>query len=855
MSDTPIAGSASLQHGGAQRYRIGDLVIDVGRQRVTRGEDVIALPKLSYELLMALVRAAPNLVSLDGLMEQVWPKAVVSPETVSQRVKLLRDALTDDPRAPRYVEGLRGRGYRLIPPVEYDSGSIAHQSSSPGSATTHQPTAASAAASVPTAVSAPTAASTPTAASATTVLASASAPNSSAVSKEAQAPLTEAPVSRGWRFPLPRPLILWGTTLAVILVASLLYVRQLIRTEPPKARSEVDVVAVRPQAVAVLPFENQSSESDNDYIALGVADSVLHQLAAIPDLIVVARSSSFALGKPTPEAREAGRRLGVRYLVTGSVQRSGKLLRVTAQLTDTTRNVALWSLKLDQTVDNVFELQDQIAQRVAQQLDVTLQRASSRYAQYGTDAYLAFLRGRALLESRKVNDVDESIRQFSRAIELAPTFAAAISELARAKWQLASFQSEAGASDTALQSELDSLVDRAIQIDPTAGEPYFLRALLRTDRQKKSGTEADFLKGIELAPNFGPGLRAYAEHLFDEERYDEAFAQLDRARLVDPLSAENHYRKGEVLRSVFYRYDDAAALYLQALSVQPEFYPAYTRLATVRWELGHLAEAIRYAEKSVAIEPAVGWTRARLVWFYVDLGDLGAARDVLRGYGPGAPAAAAPEALVCYRNGNVTEAVALLRRYSAYEDFHAGYDFFISLYAVVEQAIAKNDPSTGRQLLKSFLQPAKTGGHLPTVDDDSFPAIMDLATLEHAVGDKAAANELARHILDYLNRSPDARLIAGWDEWARAASYAILGQNEAALDHLEHLVHSNFRVGWWARIERDPAFSTLRSTPRFQAIVAGSRVWLRDEEQHLAQMRASGDVPRRPAQQLTANGC
>lgn len=835
MSETPIAGSASLQHGGAQRYRIGDLVIDVGRQRVTRGEDVIALPKLSYELLMALVRAAPNLVSLDGLMEQVWPKAVVSPETVSQRVKLLRDALTDDPRAPRYVEGLRGRGYRLIPSVEYDGGSIAHQLSSPGSATSHQPIAS-------TATSGPTSASAPT------------APNSGVVSEEAQAPIIEVPVSRGRHIPLPRPLILWGATLAVILLASLLYVRQLTRTEPPKAQTEVDVVAVRPQAVAVLPFENQSSESDNDYIALGVADSVLHQLAAIPDLIVVARSSSFALGKPTPEAREAGRKLGVRYLVTGSVQRAGKLLRVTAQLTDTTRNVALWSLKLDQTVDNVFELQDQIAQRVAQQLDVTLQRASSRYAQYGTDAYLAFLRGRALLESRKVNDVEESIRQFSRAIELAPTFAAAIAELARAKWQRASFQGERSASDTALQSELDSLVDRAIQIDPTAGEPYFLRALVRTDRQKKSGTEADFLKGVELAPNFGPGLRAYAEFLFDEERYDEAFAQLDRARLVDPLSAENHYRKGEVLRSVFYRYDDAAALYLQALSVQPEFYPAYTRLATVRWELGHLAEAIRYAEKSVAIEPAVGWTRARLVWFYVDLGDLGAARDVLRGYGPGA-AAAAPEALVCYRNGNLTEAVALLRRYSAYEDFHAGYDLFISFHAVVEQAIAKNDPSTGRQFLKSFLQPAKTGAHLPTVDDDSFPAIVDLATLEHAVGDKAVANELARRILDYLNRSPGAHLIAGWDEWARAASYAVLGQNEAALDHLEYLVRSNFRVGWWARIERDPAFSTLRSTPRFQGIVAGTRVWLRDEEQHLAQLRASGDIPRRPAQQLTANGC
>ena len=99
-------------------YRVGDLLIDTGRQRVTRDGNVIALPKLSYDLLIALVRAAPNLLSIDALMEEVWPKLVVSPETVSQRIKLLRDALGDDPRNPRYVEGLRGRGYRLIPTVE-----------------------------------------------------------------------------------------------------------------------------------------------------------------------------------------------------------------------------------------------------------------------------------------------------------------------------------------------------------------------------------------------------------------------------------------------------------------------------------------------------------------------------------------------------------------------------------------------------------------------------------------------------------------------------------------------------------------------------------------------------------------
>ena len=99
-------------------YRLGDLTIDTGRQLVSRGDDPIALPKLSYDLLLVLVRAAPNVISLDELMRLVWPGIIVSPETISQRVKLLRDALGDDPRVPRYIAGLRGRGYQIVAAVK-----------------------------------------------------------------------------------------------------------------------------------------------------------------------------------------------------------------------------------------------------------------------------------------------------------------------------------------------------------------------------------------------------------------------------------------------------------------------------------------------------------------------------------------------------------------------------------------------------------------------------------------------------------------------------------------------------------------------------------------------------------------
>src|SRR5215469_1818578 len=98
-------------------YQVDDLIIDLAPRRVRRAGTVIRLQALSFDLLVALVRAAPNLVSFDQLNERVWPGLVIAPETIVQRVKLLRGALGDDPHAPRYIEGVRGRGYRLVAEV------------------------------------------------------------------------------------------------------------------------------------------------------------------------------------------------------------------------------------------------------------------------------------------------------------------------------------------------------------------------------------------------------------------------------------------------------------------------------------------------------------------------------------------------------------------------------------------------------------------------------------------------------------------------------------------------------------------------------------------------------------------
>lgn len=108
-------------------YRLDDLVVDTGRVTVMRGGVELALPRLSFDLLLALIEAAPRVVSPDELMDRVWPGLVVSPETVSQRIKLLRDTLGDDSRSPRYIGGVRGRQFLLeeepmLEPLAQDPG-------------------------------------------------------------------------------------------------------------------------------------------------------------------------------------------------------------------------------------------------------------------------------------------------------------------------------------------------------------------------------------------------------------------------------------------------------------------------------------------------------------------------------------------------------------------------------------------------------------------------------------------------------------------------------------------------------------------------------------------------------------
>jgi TolB-like protein/DNA-binding winged helix-turn-helix (wHTH) protein/Tfp pilus assembly protein PilF len=783
-------------------YELSDLVIDVARQRVTRAAAEIALPKLSFDLLLVLIRAAPAVVSNDDLMAQVWSGLVVSPETVSQRVKLLRDVLGDDPRAPRYIAGLRGRGYRLIPEVRL----IAENSSY----TPPQPSPAQSG--------------------------SAESPPRRPIEVE----MTSQPRARA------RTRVILGVVAALALMGIATYAVFALRPQPaaPKADS-VTVVGLPPRTVAVLPFENLSPDPANDYLALGMAEMVLNRLASVSELVVIARASSFKAAEGSVDARETGKVLNARYLVEGGVQREGEKLRVTARLIDAQSGAQLQALHFDRALADVFSIQDEIAEKVAAALEASLsdtaaEKPGTRSA--NLNAYLAYLQGRVLLAKYTVDGFEGAIEQFERAIALDPNFAAAYVGLADALVSAAWRRGDGDISkmnEGPLGEKAAALIDKALALDPSLGEAYLVRAHW-IDTQEQA--EADYRKGLELDPSNGPGLTRFGEFLARlDGRLDEARAMLDRALLIDPLSARAYYIKVNLVETPA----EAEQMLLAALQIDPQFTSVLKHLALMRSFQGKFAEGVMLAERAIAADPANQWSRQRQTAYgrYIELGDLAAARDVVAG---SEAAGLAPFQVFLYLGDWRAAGEAV---YDVPERLRSAYNNWLAAEAVRDLALKTGD---FRRAIR-FIESGGLGIAAPyELNPVNIYVAVPFAHLLRTNGQRAESEKVLDEALAWVNRKRDpTRDYKVWWPLRRllADMLALQGNRDAAVVELAEALRSGERTDWWYTIERDPLWDSMRSDPRFQAIATEARAHAAAQRALLEEMRRKGEVPYRPSQQ------
>jgi serine/threonine-protein kinase len=315
------------------------------------------------------------------------------------------------------------------------------------------------------------------------------------------------------------------------------------RLTPPAGRDETPGTAVASEhgtSIAVLAFTDMSAAKDQDWFCEGIAEEILNALTPLKGLKVAARSSAFSFKGKNDDLRTIGHKLKVSTVLEGSVRRAGDRVRITVQLSDVRDGYQLWSERYDRQLQDIFDVQDEIARAVAERLKVTLGEVEDdRLVERGTtdlEAYQLCLKGRALLDRRGAG-VRAGLDLLRKAVELDPGYSLAWASVAEAFTVLA-YSGAARGSETRRQAM--AAAARSIEINPRSAAGHTALAsvyLLYENDRVRAGKE--FEQALELNPHYTTARCWYALHYLAWAcgRFDQSVAEARRAVEVDPLSS------------------------------------------------------------------------------------------------------------------------------------------------------------------------------------------------------------------------------------------------------------------------------------------------------------------------------
>ncbi len=370
-------------------------------------------------------------------------------------------------------------------------------------------------------------------------------------------------------------------------------------------------------SVAVLPFANRSASADDEYFSDGLADELLNVLAKIRGLRVAARTSSATFKGKAVTMAEVGQALGVATVLEGSVRKSGNRVRIAVQLVNVADGFPLWSETYDRTLDDVFAVQDDIAQAVVKELRQRLlgeapdsdasREVKAEIAAAGKgrtanpEAHRLYLQGRHMLDRLNKDDVASGLALVRQALEIDPEFAlawvaVAIANVYRGGWGWAPV--------VASYEEARAAVDRALALEPELPEAWVARVRIEAYYDRDfSRARISIQRALALAPASPEALQAAATLDLFEDRIEQAIPGLQRVLELDPLNAISYGMLGFALRSAG-RLVESEAAYRRLLDLTPQRVAGRSMVGIVLAEQGRLDEAMAEAQR----EPA-DWSR------------------------------------------------------------------------------------------------------------------------------------------------------------------------------------------------------------------------------------------------------
>ncbi len=310
-------------------------------------------------------------------------------------------------------------------------------------------------------------------------------------------------------------------------------------------------------SIAVLPFTNMSGDPEQEYFSDGITEDIITELSRFPTLFVIARHSSFVFKDQTIDLKEVGDRLGVRYLVEGSVRKAGNRVRITAQLIDATTGDHIWAERYDRGIEDIFEVQDEVTHAIVATLPGQIEKAvaerSGRKRTENMTAYDCLLRGNRHFHRVTYEDLLEAKRLYQQAIELDPQFALAYSRSAATDNVLAGM----GLGNDDTWSETLKTVQRALVLDSDNNWSHLALGWTLLRRQRFDEGEKQIEKALALNRNDADCMSWVALGFVMLGRPEEAYELISEAMRLNPLHPNSYHL---VLGNAAYftgRYEDA----------------------------------------------------------------------------------------------------------------------------------------------------------------------------------------------------------------------------------------------------------------------------------------------------------
>ena len=522
-------------------YEFGEFRLDAQSRVLRRGGTAVSLTPKAFDVLLLLVQNAGRIVTKDELMKAVWRDSFVEESNLTQTIFMVRKAL-DETSDRRYIINVQGQGYRFVLPIT--------------ETTNH--------------------------------------------GREVEAPLASPRVAEVQLPPQRRRTKLWRLAVIATAVVALVITGSTIwrwRSRHGTAEQPGKIM------LAVLPFENFTGDPSQDYFSDGLTEEMISQLGNLDpaSLGVIARTSVMHYKHTAESIPEIGKDLGVQYVIEGSVRRDSERVRITAQLIEAKDQSHLWAREYDRDLGHLLELQEEISREVANEIEFSLsgrrpidpaserglQGVKSRANSY--EAYDLYLKGRYFWNKRTAEGFRQAADYFQQAIDKDPSYGEAYAGLADTFGLMSTWYV---GPQNELMPKARAAALRALEIDESLAEAHASLGLIKEDYDYDwLGSEREFLRAIQLNPQYATAHQWYAESLSWQGRFQEALAESEQARRLDPLSpiiATDH-------ASILYysrQYDASLTQCRSVLELDPNFEHAQGAMVPSYLQLGRYDEAI-----------------------------------------------------------------------------------------------------------------------------------------------------------------------------------------------------------------------------------------------------------------------